>query len=251
MSAPREEQPARAPARWRRRWVVILGILAGLGVALRAVLPWAIARTVEWQAPKQVGLPVRVENVDLWLLRAAVAVEGLVVGRKQDAAAEAGPDPETALLRFERLFVDLDWSDLFERRIRLTELALDAPRVRLEREPDGRIDPLGRSGQPETPPEPEPEAGEPSEPSAFALDRFDLKQADVRLVDVASQQTPVEFAIEGFGLTDVSVAGSDLGLGGIEIQAPALRVDREFVFGGGAAPPAEPGAAPPAEPGEA
>jgi hypothetical protein len=179
-----------------------------------------------------------------------VAVEDLVVGRKQDAPSEAGPDPETALLRFERLLVDLDWSDLFDRRIRLTELALDGPRVRVEREPDGKIDPLGTSGEP-TPPEPEPvEPEEPSEPWAFAVDRFDLKRAEVRLFDVASQQTPVEFALAGLGLSDVSVAGSDLGLGGIEIQAPELRVDREFVFGEAAAPPAEPGSAPPAEPGE-
>jgi hypothetical protein len=235
---------------WRKRRVVIPALLVLLAAALRAALPWAIARVVEWQVPKQVGLPVRIANVDLWLLRAAVAVEGLVVGRKQDAPSQSGPDPGTALLRFDRLFVDLDWSDLFDRRIRLTALALDGPRVRVEREADGRIDPLGTSGEPPAP-EPEPaEPAEPSEPWAFAVDRFDLKGAELELFDVASQRTPVEFALAGLGLSDVSVAGSDLGLGGIEIQAPDLRVDREFVFGQAAAPPAAPAGPPPAaEPG--
>ncbi len=251
MSEPPEAPvapPASAAPWWQRRWVVILGVLVVLGAAIRGALPWAIARTVEWQAPEQVGLPVRVGNVDLWLLRAAVAVEGLVVGRKQDAPSETGPDPETALLRFDRLLVDLDWSDLFDHRIRLTELALDGPRVRVERESDGKIDPLGTSGEP-TPPEPtEPE--EPSEPWALAVDRFDLRRAEMELFDVASQQTPVEFALAGLGLSDVSVAGSDLGLGGIELQAPELRVDREFVFAESAAPAAESGSAAAAEPGE-
>ncbi len=229
----------RAPL-WRRRWAIVLAILLGLGIGFRAVLPWAIARTVEWQAPKQVGLPVRVANVDLWLVRAAVAVEGLVVGKP----GQTEPNPETALLGLERLFVDLDWSDLFDRRIRLTEFALDAPRVRVEREADGRIDPLGTAGQPQAPAEPE----EPSEPWSFALDRFDLRRADVRLFDVASQKTPIEFALEGLGLTDVSVAGNDLGLGGIEIQAPELRVDRDFVFGQAQAEPAAEAAEGPGEP---
>ena len=228
-----------------------LGIVVALLVAVRAALPWALARVIEWQAPAQLGLPVRVGNIDLWLASGAVAIEDLVVGRQiaRPAEAEAPPDPETALLRLQRLYVDLEWGDLFSHRIHLRELRLEAPAIRVERDAQGRIDPLGPPLPAQEPP-PEAAPEEPSQPWSFALDRLELQSFGLRLVDLASQQTPVEFALAGLALSDVSLAGSEFGLGGIEIQNPVLRVDRDFALGGPApaasAPGGPPTAAPPA-----
>jgi hypothetical protein len=241
------------PAWWRRRAFLVLAVLVGLALAVRAALPWAIARTIESQARSQLGLPVRLGDVDLWILRGALALEDLVVGRRgegpTDAAAE--PDAAAALLRLGRLFVDLEWSDLLERRVHLREVALDSPAIRVERDAAGRIDPLGPplpAAEPRA--EPEPAGAEPSAPWTLALDRFELRELALEVADFATRTTPVEFTLAGLSLSEVSVAGSELGLGGIEIQSPVLRVDRAFAFerpaGASAAPDGEatPGASP-------
>ncbi len=233
MSEPAQKGSSPEPRApwWRRRAFLALAALIALALAVRAALPWAIARTIESQARSQLGLPVRLGNVDLWIVRGAVALEDLVVGRKGEgpAAAAAEPNAATALLRLRRLFVDLDWSDLLERRVHLRELALDAPSIRVERDAEGRIDPLGPPAPADELP-PEPSAEEPSEPWTFALDRFDLRELTLELADLATRSTPLEFALGGLSLSDVSVAGTELGLGGIEIQSPVLRVDRAFAF---------------------
>lgn len=235
-----------------------LALLAALGIGVRALLPWAIARTIESQARSQLGLPVSLANVDLWLVSGAVALEGLVVGRvalEQDDAA-AAPDPDAALLRLSRLFVHLDWGALLGRRVHLRALELDSPQLRLERDAEGRIEPLGPQAfepepepesESEPEPEPEPESAEPSEPWSFAVDRFDLRALELELADLATQRTPVEFALGRLSLADIALAGSDLGLGGVEIESPTLRVDRDFAVGGGAGGE-ESGRAPPPAP---
>lgn len=208
------------------------------------MLPWAIERAVEWQAPSRLGIPVHLGNVDLWLLRGAVAVEDLVVGAVSEGPAEPAPGRE--LLRLRRLYVHLDWTDLFRRRVHLRELALDAPAIRVERDAQGRI----VVPVPPAPAEPAPPAAEPAQPSppwTFALDRFDLRELALVLADLASGNTPAEFALARLSLSDVSVAGSALGLGGIEIESPVLRIDRDFAFAGAPGPGAgeEPEAASP------
>ena len=212
-----------------------LAVLAALGIAVRAALPWAIARSIESQARSQLGLSVRLANVDLWLAKGAVALEGLVVGRWTEAPEDAAatPDPDTALLRLSRLFVHLDWGALFGHRVHLRELVLEGPQVRLERDAEGRIEPLGPpAAAPEPPAPPEPETAAAAEPWTLAVDRFDLRNLELALADLATQRTPVEFALARLSLAEVAVAGSDLGLGGVEIESPVLRIDRDFALGG-------------------
>jgi hypothetical protein len=259
---PDAAPPAKA-GRWRRRALVALAVVAVLAVAVRALLPWAIARTIESQAQSQLALPVRVANIDLWLARGAIAIEELVVGRV--AVAPTGtarpPDPDDALLRLARLYVHLDWAALLGRRVHLRELTLEAPQLRFERDAEGRIEPLGPpAAEPETEPEPEPDAVESTEPWSFALDRFELRELAVEIADQATQRTPVEIALARLSLTDIAIGGSDLALGGVELENPVLHIDRDFALGGGGGgeataptPPSDqtrpPDAAPPPEQG--
>ncbi len=232
--------------------LLALALLAALAIGVRALLPWAIARTIESQARSQLALPVSVANVDLWLVRGAVAIEGLVVGRVVEASEEtqAPPDPGAALLRLSRLYVHLDWAGLLGRRIHLRELALEAPQLRLERDAEGRIEPLGPPG-PASEPEPEPEVAEPSEPWSFALDRFDLRGLSIELADVATQRTPVELSLARLSLSDIVSDGSDLSLGGVELENPVVHIDRDFALGGGSGGEAQEAAPPPEEGSEA
>jgi hypothetical protein len=241
-------QPSTAVRRPRRRWLrrllVALVLVALLAVAVRAALPFALERGVPWLAAREAGLPVRIANVDLALLRGEVALEGFVVGRPEDLGSPEGPPPEVALLRWQRLFAALDWRALLDGRVHLREIALDRPVVRIEREPDGRIDPLAGTPLVEPGPEqPEPADGaeEPSEPWPVALDRLALRQLELRLLD-ADGSTPVELSFEELALGEIGLEGSDVDLGGVTLRGPRLRLRRDFSLPPGRA--AEEGATP-------
>src|SRR5690606_7525632 len=97
-----------APVR-RRRWPRRLGYAALalllLVVALRLALPTLLERGGARAAPRYLGLPAHLENVDLALLRGQVVLEGLVVGShpastlggRRLPAAPAGGDVPTAV----------------------------------------------------------------------------------------------------------------------------------------------------------
>lgn len=274
--------------RWRRRLAIAAGVLAALLLAIRLLLPTAIERGAAWAGPRYVGLPIRIENVDLGLLQGRITIEGLGIGDRADAvlpamtvpppapvappegalgaATEAATAPEAApaeppvaiatpektaagepLLRWDRVFADLDWRPLFSRTLQLAALEIDAPRVRLQRMADGGIDPLAhaRPTAPPAAPEPEPvEPEPPGEPWGLAVEKLSLRDPDVRISDETSGDVLVALGLEELGLDRIGLRGTNLDLGGIGIRGPVLRVRRDFVFAERPAPPSEP--APPA-----
>jgi len=301
-----EPSAASVPARrWRRRLAIAAGVAALLLLLVRLLLPTAIERGAAWAGPRYLGLPVRIANVDLGLLRGRVTIEGLAIGSRADAvlpaytppppragapaetapaagakpgleaATEAAKAPEAApeapaveiaepgppaaedatardtLLRWDRVFAELDWWALFSRTLRLRALEIDAPRARLERGADGRIDPLAhaRPTVPAAAPEPEPAAPEaPGEPWTVRVDRLSLRAPDVRIADEASGDVLVQLGLEELGLDAIRVHGTDLELGGLGIRGPVLRVRRDFVLAARPAAPAPSPSAPPAAP---
>ena len=253
-SEPAPSVPSRRPRRWLLRALVAATALA---VALRALRPTVLERGIPYALERYAGLPATVRNVDFWLLKGGVALEGVAVGKPR---ADAPPpsllhplavDPASALLSWERVYARLDWRGLLHREVRLRELAIEAPGVRLERVADGRIDPLagsklsGAAAQEAKPAEPSKPA-EPAKPWAFAVDRLTLRSPDVRIADAPTGAPLLQFGLEEITLGDVRVAGSDLGLGSVDIRGPVLRVRRDLVLGPGKpASKAPPNAAPP------
>jgi hypothetical protein len=246
---PETEAAGAAAPRRRRRWpwiVLLLLVLAVVG--LRAALPLAVERGAAFGSRYWLGLPARVENADFDLVGGWVVLEGVTVGAEPDAvaprdAALAPPalDEGSALLHFDRVAAHLSWQDLREGRIRLTELALDAPLVRVQREADGAIDPL-RHAVPLAPPAEastvEPTEAPPSEPWPVAVDRFALSAPNVVIVDPVRGENLLEFSLETFALERVSAKGSEFALGGVEIEGPKLRVRRDLVLAAPVAPKA-------------
>jgi hypothetical protein len=243
-TAPAAAEPEPPRPRRRRRWPWVLLALAILGVVgLRALLPVAVERGAAWGSRQYLGLPVRIANVDFALLEGRVVLEGIAVAARPDATTpfqallEPPPiDPAAALLHVERVATQLSFGALRERTARLTELVIERPALRAEREADGTIDPL-RHAQPAAPPaasepeaEPTAEPAEPAEPWTLALDRFALRAPELRVVDAAGGEALVEFALDEFSLTDLVARGADLALGGLGIDGPVLRVRRSFVF---------------------
>jgi hypothetical protein len=184
------------------------------------------------------------------------------------SAAGGGPPP---LLRWRRVYLNLDWSALLHHTLRLSELSIDGPRIDLQREPDGRIDPLAYA-RPTAEKEPAPKeptpggqgkgGGEPAgtrasgteatgsggRPWALAVDRLELRQPDLRLDDARTGAELVRFGLQGLRLDGVGFKEDHLVLGGVSIAGPALRVRRDFALGLASGPPSAPKAPPSAAP---
>jgi hypothetical protein len=246
------------PRRRRRRWPWILLALLVLSVAgLRAALPVAIERGAAYGSRYWLGLPVRIDNADFDLVDGMIVLEGVSIGAAPDGvdpidAAMEPPvlDKATSLFHLDRIAARLSWPDLREGRVRLTELALAAPSVRVVRESDGAIDPM-RHARPLAPPaadEIEEAPAEPGEPWPVAVDRFSLAAPNVVIVDPPTGANLLEFSLEKFDLDRIAVNGSDFALGGVGLERPLLRVRRDLVLAAPAAKEAAKAEPPPAAP---
>jgi len=275
--APRDEGPEAATRarRWPRRAAIGCGALAALALVGRAALPFAIERGAAWAAPRYLGLPLRIENVDLGLFAGVVDVEGLALGSRPvpqavgeaAAAGAATAAPPPPLLRWERLHADLAWRPLFDRTLALEQIALEGPAVRLERNADGAIDPLAHAAPtlpPDEPAAPPPADAEPAaadaapepadEPWAISVGRLALRRPDVLIADEASGVRLVEVGFDELGLDAIRIHGAEIGLGAVSLAGPVVRMRRDFLLGQRRAEPPAPAAtataaAPPARAG--
>jgi hypothetical protein len=210
--------PAR-PRRWRRRLAITGFVLVVLAVAFRVALPYAIERAVPIGA-ERFGFAASLANVDLALLRGHVTLEGLRVAPL--AAPSAAPD----LLSLGRLFVNLEWLRLLRGEVEVAELQIEKPALSLVRAADGYIE------LPALPPSTEPAiqepAPEPSEPLPVLLKSLSIRDTAFHLVDGGGGADLVDFALKELGFSDLRLAGAKVGLGGIRISEPRLRVRREL-----------------------
>lgn len=238
MTTPPREPAARRPTRRRRRrLLLVLAAALALAGTVRGLLPVGIAYGLERGLAQTFDLGVRVGNVDLWLLRGAVSLEEVVVGERP--APEAPPDPERALLRGRRLLARLDWGELVRRRLRLRELVLDSPAVRLERDAQGRIRLPERRAPP---PEPKPrEAEEDAAGLGFALDRLVLRDGSFRLVDAVAGTEPLVLTLAELEVSGIELGDAAIGIDAVALREPGLRVRRDLAStaGAGAETPAE------------
>lgn len=223
----------------RRRWLIVLGVAAGVLIGARAILPTVIERAAAYYSQYYLGLPARVENVDLSLLTGGVVLENVRVG----AVAEVGTpwhaalhprviDPKASLLHIERLAFRWSWWELLRGRLQIKEFALDAPTVRLLREADGLIDPL-RHAKPLAPPaarKPSPPDQEASRSWPVEVRRFVLREPNVKILDVPTGQDLLVFSLESFELDEASLRDGEFGLGSVAVHGPVLKVKRELVL---------------------
>jgi hypothetical protein len=220
-SVAEEAAPARG-SRWRRRLEIAAIVLVALTVAIRAALPVAIERAAPTLGAR-FGFVVGVENVDFALLRGHVTLEGLrVAPAAPTQTGAAAPD----LLALGRAFVNVEWLRLLSGELEVAELVLEKPALALVRGADGVIElpALPPSTGPKPPPEPE---SEPSEPMPILVKLLAIRDTAFRLVDGAGGDDLVDFALAELGFSDLRLLGAKVGLGGIRISEPRLRVRRE------------------------
>ncbi len=228
------EAPEAAPAprsRVRRRLAIAGVVLVVLAVVFRVALPVAIERAVPVGA-ERFGFAASLVNVDFALLRGHVTLEGLRVATLAPTS-EGKPAPD--LLNLGRLFVNLEWLRLLRGEVEVAELLIEKPELALVRASDGYIElpalPVSTEPKPEpgaaarSAAQPEPE---PSEPLPILLRSLSIRDTAFHLGDGGGGADLVDFALKEIGFSDLSLLGAKVGLGGIRISEPRLRVRREL-----------------------
>ena len=238
--------------RERRRVLIRTAIFIAILIGIRLLLPPLIVRGVAYGSRYYLGLPARIDKVDLSLIKGKIALEGVNVASEPDhfspiKAALNPPliDPSSALIHCQRISVRLAWLSLLKKTVRFTEVSIDSPSVRLLREEGGLIDPLSHA-KPLSPPSKRETGKAPAKPSskpwAIVIDQFALRSPHLLILDPALGKNLLEFSLQQFTLDDLSVRGSDLGLGAVGIQGTVLRVQKDLLLArpsaGGTAPKA-------------
>jgi len=224
-------------------------------IGFRLLLPPLIERGVAYGSRYYLGLPARIDKVDLSLLKGKIVLEGVSVASVPDNVtpinAALNPpliNPSSALIHCQRISVRLAWSSLLKKTVRFTEVSIDSPSIHLLREEGGTIDPLchAKPLSPPTPPTKKETVKAPatptSKPWAIVIDQFALRSPNLLILDSTLERNLLEFSLQQFTLEDLSVRGSDLALGAIGIQGTVLRVQKDLLLArpsaGGTAPKA-------------
>lgn len=248
---PGASAPPRAPRWSRRRTGILFGLLA-LGVGIRIALPELVRWQIESQASKTLGRKVEVADVDLGLVMGRASIEGLAVGGP-DLVAPV--DPASSVVRCASVGARIAWLPLLTGKLRLREIALVDPMLRLDRTPDGAIAPLVlAAAEPESvaEPEPAPEAEEEGGGIDLAIERLSLDGAELRLVRQRDAASIAELRFQNLTLGDLSFREEVVGVGAVALRGPELQLQADTLAAEEGAQPAPqavsaapPSAAPP------
>jgi len=177
----------------RRWWWAILALLI---VILRIALPSIVRSQIETRASETLNANVKVGDVTLRLLRGFVALDDVTV-RAKDAA----PDDES-LIGWKHFSVNLAWLSLFKKMIRLEEVELSEPHVKLDRLQSGDINLMALVPKSEPPPE-----GTPPQKSTWriGIDDFVLHRGGVRFRDlVVPGSEPVDVGLQSIEVKNIA-----------------------------------------------
>jgi hypothetical protein len=186
------EPAGAAGARRRRRWPAWLALaLVALGVAAWLALPAVVRRVAIWQLRSVTGREATIDAVELRLLRGHARVTGVRLADR----AEPG-----ALLELDALDLRLHLSALFRGVVRIAELTLTGPRLRLVRTGPGELNVSDLLRRP---------AAEPrGAPAAVVVERLRVAGGQVTFEDrVLSPPHTIEAAgiqIEASGLSTLA-----------------------------------------------
>jgi hypothetical protein len=172
----------------RRALRIALVVVAGLvilGAAFVWALPEIVRRVALNQIPERTGRAVAIEDVDLNLFTGRVAIAGLRLGER-----DGGGD----FVTLERVSLRLSLPALMRSEIRLSEVAVVAPSVRVVRTEDGQFN----FSDLIPPPAPTPPAEAPSA-WVMTLDRLAVSRGTIEVHDRAVAP-PSEWKVQDLGV---------------------------------------------------
>jgi hypothetical protein len=145
---------------WQQRWLV--GFLLLL-LVLRAAAPLALRPFLAAQASAALNGRVEIGDLDLWLLRGAVALNNVAVFPESPEAP--------AVVAWKRFYVRLQWTGLLKQSLHFSNISVDSPYLGLDRLENGDLNLLALVdlGSEETP---EPSAAEGSDGWTVDIDRL-------------------------------------------------------------------------------
>ncbi len=230
------------PPTWRSRlkrwrWWIAAAVLI---VAVRVALPIVLRRVIVAQASEALHAQVEVGDVDLALWKGGVALDDVAVyeagGGGQGSGVDQSPTPDprplcdrppfpdnAPIVAFKRFAVELRYLPLFSKTIQLRDIALDSPRVALDRLASGDLNVMALVPKSEvaveagaTPgavapgdtPTPTAAAGAAApSPWKLGLDRFVLRDGRLRFRDLALQGSePVEVGIDQVTVQEIALS---------------------------------------------
>jgi hypothetical protein len=196
--------------RHRRRILIALGALV---LVVRVALPSVLRRVIESQANAAVAGRVTVGDVDLYLLRGAVALDDVAL-RFENAPPENPP-----VVAFKRFYVNVGYLPFLFHTVRIQDVELDGLAADVDREADGTfVLPALRPPPPDAPPPPEEPAGkEPARPWSIVVDRADIREGTLTLDDHIVTP-PVTVSL---GLPAMDLVGFNLQYGRTSARATA------------------------------
>lgn len=224
MSDEADSSPRVGPF-WRRlstRARIAIGIVVVL-VLVRVALPTIAQKVIESQGSTYLKGQLVVDDVDLWLLWGAAALEGVALWPDGDVPGENGTQGDPALVAWDRVYVDIAWLPLLDKIANVQDFELDGLAVNVARLHDGTLvlpDLRERPEEEETEEEPDDD----SEPFGVLIDRAALLNARVRVRDdIPESPTYRELRLPSIEVRDLAVGDDEATEPGRIVMQAGLR----------------------------
>lgn len=195
--------------RWYQWLLTALVLFYLLYIALGYLyLPGKLQHVLRQDVADKIGREIQIEKIAFNPFRLALTVEAFAIADR----------PQLPLLAWQRLVVDLDlWGSLFGWQLRLSEVALDAPQVNLERRKDdfnfSAI--LQRFASDEPAPAAQDDGG-----FAIRIDDIQIQQGRFQFDDISGSK-PASSTLDqvSLGVQDLYVATGDEHLNPFSLKA--------------------------------
>ncbi|MBB4867555.1 uncharacterized protein involved in outer membrane biogenesis/outer membrane protein OmpA-like peptidoglycan-associated protein [Pseudomonas nitritireducens] len=161
------------------------------------IIPGIGLRVANQQLANYASVPARLERIEFNPFSLELTLWGLHLG--QDGQEQ---------VRFQRLYANLELDSLWQRRLHLADVELDAPHTELVFAENGTLNLSRLFNLP--PSEPAPAQEEPSQPFPLRIDRIRLAEGSLHFLDRRPSE-PVEFVFDplGFELHNLSTLPDD------------------------------------------
>ena len=169
---------------------------------VRIALPYVVRRVAESQANAALAGRVTIGDIDLYLLRGAVALDDVTL-HMEDAPPDGPP-----VVGFKRFYVNVGYLPFFFHTVRIQDVELDGLAVDADRQADGRLVlPSLRPPPPDAaPPVEAPPAEEPAEPWNVVVDRAAIREGSLTLHDhITDPATTVTLGLPALDVADFTL----------------------------------------------
>ncbi len=198
-----------------------------LAIVLRVLLPLGVKIGLRYALERSLNRTIELADVDLWLWRGRVALEGLAIGD----GLTTGTDGHVGLaqirqFRSQRLWAQIEWMQLFRRRLCLRQVGIDTPVVHLT---DVGSDNAQNQVTANTSTPDRPNGVDARSTWPVQINALTVRQADIQIVDAGA---PTSLSVQQLDVRDVKYLSDQWSVGQIDLRAPRVRMHQALVKNG-------------------